>query len=154
MKPGGCAARPGCPRITATVDLAMSGPEIPDGTNPSRLPLFRIDSARAAAISARRNAKARNRFPLLATAGLLAPTTAEQVEAAWERHATRFQDALTRLHAVGEQYRALCEWLLSSSDFRQLESRRSIMPDSGKYNADFWRRAYATIPPCPEHGKP
>ena len=89
----------------------------------------------------RHNAAVEAKVPLLASAGLIAPLTAEEMRASYERwHREREKIRLA------ERCRRLVSVRVSRAELDQLDARRSRRPASSEYGADFWRGVLA--PSC------
>src|ERR1043166_7902893 len=100
-----------------------------------------MDLDRAARIADNRNRRAREHFPLFAAE--LEEITAEQVQAAFERHAQQFDECLRQLQERGDAFRRQVAELVTSEELANLDRRRSILPKSAEFHADFWRRQLA-----------
>lgn len=93
----------------------------------------------------RRNAAVEAKTPLLASAGLIRPLTAEEIQASYERwHREREQLRLRQVR-FAERCRCLVARRVSTAEMDQLDARRSQLPASSEYCADFWRRVLARL---------
>lgn len=100
-----------------------------------------MDLEKAARIAENRNRRARERFPLFADQ--LEEITAGQVQAAFERHAEKFEECHRALQERGDAFREQVARIVSGSELAELDRHRSILPDGPEYHADFWRRQLA-----------
>jgi len=93
----------------------------------------------------RHNAAVEAKTPLLASAGLIRPLTAEEIQASYERwHREREQLRLRQVR-FAERCRRLVARHVSSAELDQLDARRSRLPASSEYGADFWRGVLARL---------
>ena len=93
----------------------------------------------------RHNAAAEARAPLLASAGLIRALSAEEIQASYERwHREREQLRLRQVR-FAERCRRLVARHVSSAELDQLDARRSRLPASSEYGADFWRGVLARL---------
>jgi len=103
-----------------------------------------MDYAKAARVAARRNARLRQRYPLLA--GLLRRYTAEQVLREFAGYNGRMQEAQATMRAraalLEEQVRAL----VTREEFAALAGRRKALPASAEYDTDSWHEALKNLP--------
>lgn len=100
--------------------------------------LFRIDADRAARIAEKRTRRLREQVPLFADQ--VEEVTADQVKAAADRHAEAFEHCCRGLQARGDAFREQVRQVVSPEEFAILEARKSVLPTSPEYHADFWRR--------------
>ncbi len=93
----------------------------------------------------RHNAAVEQKMPLLASAGLITPVTADEIQATYERW--RRERELFRLRQVrfAERCRRLVARRVSKSELDDLDVRRSRLPGSSEYEADFWRTVLARL---------
>jgi hypothetical protein len=97
-----------------------------------------MDPERAERLAAKRNARLRERFPLFADQ--LPPYTTESVVREFEGYARRMQEAIARLRSRAEEYKAQVRALVTPKQLAALEERRTVLPASPEYDADFWHR--------------
>jgi hypothetical protein len=98
-----------------------------------------LDYAKAARVAARRNARTRQRYPLLA--GLLPWYTAEQVLREFAGYDSRMEVAKATMRARGALCKDQVRALVTAEEFAALVERRKALPASPEYDADFWRGA-------------
>ena len=102
-----------------------------------------IDEERAARIAEKRNDKMKAKFPLFADQ--LEEVTGEQVKAAADRHAAKFAQCERDLQERGDTFREQVRLWVSADIFAELERRRSKLPPTSEYHADFWRQQAQAI---------
>ena len=102
-----------------------------------------IDEERAARIAGKRNDKMKAKFPLFADQ--LEDVTGEQVKAAADRHAAKFDRCSRELQERGDEFREQVRRLVSAEEFAELDRRRSTLPPTSEYHADFWRQQAQAI---------
>jgi hypothetical protein len=102
-----------------------------------------ISLEKAARIAERRNARRRRKYPLFADR--LPVVTAEQVQAEFQRHHDRFEEALRRLSECAEQLRGMVASLVNDQELRRLDERREVLPRGEEYAADYWRHVYLRL---------
>lgn len=100
--------------------------------------LFRMAEERAGRIAAKRTQRQREAVPLFADQ--VPDLTADQVQAAADRHAEAFEQCCRELQARGDDFREQVRRLVSSEAFAEMERRRAILPPTSEYYADHWRR--------------
>jgi hypothetical protein len=91
----------------------------------------------------RHNAAVEGKAPLLASAGLLTPWTAEKIRASYERWHREREKLRLRQVRFAERCRRLVSRRVSKAELDQLDARRSRLPASSEYGADFWRGVLA-----------
>ena len=97
-----------------------------------------MDRERAERLAAKRNARLRERYPPFADH--LPSYTADQVMREFEGYARRRAEGEARLRERATTFRAQVGDLVTPEEFAALEERRTILPLSVEYDADFWRR--------------
>ena len=97
-----------------------------------------MDPAKAARVAANRNERLKRKYPLFADQ--LPQQTAEQVRREFEGYARRMQEARARLRARAEEFKARGRALVTAEELAALEERRTVLPPSEEYEADFWHR--------------
>jgi hypothetical protein len=93
----------------------------------------------------RHNAAVAAKAPLLASAGLIRPLTAEEIQASHERWRREREKLRLRQVRFAERCRRLVARRVSKSELDDLDARRSRLPPSSEYGADFWRRVLAGL---------
>ena len=99
-----------------------------------------MDLDRAAQIAAKRTERVRNQLPLYSDQ--LEPITAEQIQAAANRHAEAFERCSQELQVRGDVFRAQVSRIVTAGELAELDSRRASLPSGPEYHADFWRRQW------------
>ncbi len=91
------------------------------------------------------NAAVEEKMPLLASAGLITPVTADEIQATYERwHRERKRFRLRQVR-FAERCRRMVSRRVSKSGLDDLDGRRSRLPASSEYGADFWRNVLARL---------
>lgn len=93
----------------------------------------------------RHNAAMEAKAPLLASAGLIAPLTAGDIQASYERWQCEREKLRLRQARFAERCRRLASLHVSKVEMDQLDARRSRLPASSEYGADFWRGVLARL---------
>jgi hypothetical protein len=102
-----------------------------------------MDQAQAARVADRRNARTRQRYPLLAA--LLPRCTVERVPREFAGYESRMEEAQAALRARAAIYKEQVRALVTVEEFAALMERRKALPHSPEYDADFWRGALACL---------
>ena len=90
----------------------------------------------------RHNAAVESRAPLLASAGLIRPLTAEEIQASYERWQVEREILRQRQLRFAERCRRRVSLRVSEAEMDALDARRAQLPTSSEYGADFWRRVW------------
>jgi len=93
----------------------------------------------------RHNAVVAARGPLLASAGLITQVTAEEIKASYERWHRERENLRLRQVRFAERCRRLVSLRVSKGELDHLDARRSRLPASSEYGADFWRGVLALL---------
>ena len=93
----------------------------------------------------RHNMAVEARTPLLASAGLITPLTGEEIKASYERWRRERKALRLRQVRFAERCRRLVSLRVSKAELDDLDVRRSRLPASSEYGADFWRGALARL---------
>ena len=93
----------------------------------------------------RHNAAVEAKAPLLASAGLIKPLTAEEIQASYERWRREREQLRLRQVRLAERCRRLVSMRVSKAELDQLDARRSRLPASSEYGVDFWRRVLGRL---------
>jgi hypothetical protein len=93
----------------------------------------------------RHNAAVEAKAPLLAAAGLIRPVTAEEIQASYECWQRKREKLRLRQARFAERCRCLVSLRVSKAELAQLDARRSQLPASSEYGADFWRRVLGRL---------
>jgi len=99
-----------------------------------------MDRPKAERMAAERTRKYREKLPLFADQ--IPPTTAEEIERAFDKHRADFAACERRLQERGDEFRAKVKELVTDIEFAALDSRRLNLPRGAEYHADFWRHRY------------
>lgn len=89
------------------------------------------------------NAAVEEKMPLLASAGLITRVTADEIQATYERWQRERQQFRLRQMRFADRCRRLVARRVSRSELDDLDARRSRLPASSEYGADFWRNVLA-----------
>jgi hypothetical protein len=95
-------------------------------------------------IADRQNAAMEAKAPLFASAGLIRPVTAKEIQLSYERQREREKLRFRQVHFAG-RCRRLVSLCVSNAELDQLDVRRSRLPASSEYGADFWRGVQARL---------
>ena len=93
----------------------------------------------------RHNAAVEEKMPLLVSAGLIRPVTADEIQATYERWHREREEFRLRQVRFAERCRRMVSRRVSDSDLDALDARRSRLPASSEYGADFWRTVLARL---------
>lgn len=93
----------------------------------------------AQTVADRRNRRKAKRWPLLALAGQLEQTTADDILNADTKFENRMREINERLETRARAFRAQVATLISSEELAALDVRRKMYPPSAEYSANFWR---------------
>ena len=96
-------------------------------------------------IAQRHNAAQEARMPLLASAGLVESLTAEEIRAIYEGWDRKRQALRQKQVRFAERCRRRVALRVSRAELEELDARRSNLPASSEYGADFWRTVLARL---------
>jgi hypothetical protein len=93
----------------------------------------------------RHNTALEAKAPLFASAGLITLVTADEIKDSYERWQRDRERLRLRQVRFAERCRRLVARRVSTSELDDLDTRRSRLPPSSEYGADFWRRVLARL---------
>ena len=93
----------------------------------------------------RHNAAVEAKMPLLASAGLVERLTPKEIKATYERWDREREIFRQRQIRFAERCRRRIALRVSKAELEELDTRRSKLPASSEYGADFWRAALARL---------
>ncbi|HEY7765911.1 MAG TPA: hypothetical protein VIB38_13045 [Aestuariivirgaceae bacterium] len=93
----------------------------------------------------RHNAAVEAKAPLFASAGLITPLTADNIKESYERWQGEREKLRLRQVRFAERCRRMVSRRVSKSELDELDARRSRLPSTSEYGADFWRRVLARL---------
>jgi hypothetical protein len=96
-------------------------------------------------MAARHNTAVEAKTPLFASAGLITPLTADDIKESYECWKGEREKLRLRQVRSAERCRRLVSPRVSKSELHDLDARRSRLPASSEYGADFWRRVLARL---------
>ncbi len=96
-------------------------------------------------MAGRHNAAVEAKTPLLASAGLIRPLTAEEIQASHERWHREQEQLRLRQVRFTERCRYLVARRVSKAELDELDARRFRLSASSEYGADFWRGVLARL---------
>jgi hypothetical protein len=88
----------------------------------------------------RHNAAVEAKTPLFVSARLITLLTADDIKECYERRQGEREKLRLRQVRFAERCRRLVSPRVSKSELDDLDARRSRLPPSTEYGADFWRR--------------
>ena len=93
----------------------------------------------------RHNEAVEAKAPLFASAGLITPLTANDIKECYERWQGEREKLRVRQVRFAERCRRLVSRRVSKPELDDLDARRSRLPPSSEYGADFWRRVLTRL---------
>jgi hypothetical protein len=93
----------------------------------------------------RHNESVEARMPLLASAGLVKAVTPDDIQEVYERWESKREIFRGRQLVFAERCRRRVARRVSPEELAELDARRSKLPGSSEYAADFWRGVLARL---------